>query len=372
MGPKVSKTYIENEIDNFILQQQRALVNVVTQSIINVSHRIVQEQSANIISNASASNILNGYSIVVKNNAKFSIVQQNYLKSNAEAILNLIQDNTLILKLSNNIKNDVMSSLSQNADVANKLKAAASIAKERSNSGEVNAAISAVGDVASGVIGAFEPTEDKNTIINNVSQHYAMFQESETNLSNLINNTINQNINQKTISNCLNNSILSNVINLKRIVIDGQNSSFQLTQKNMLDSFYRCVISSTIKSRDLQQLSNDIVNTSSQELGQAAVAANDLSATTSDIDKNISKSWLDSLTSQFGIIIITVVIAVIVLLVYKLSASSNKGQQLPYNQSYIEGKADAFRRDNAKLGSDMYKSSYNQAMLSKPPPYDAA
>ena len=107
MGNNVSSTYIENEISNFIMQQQRSLANVVTQSIINVSHKIIQEQTANIISSASASNILNGYQIIVKNGAKFSVVQQNYLKSNAEAILNLIQDNSLVLNLSNNIKNDI-------------------------------------------------------------------------------------------------------------------------------------------------------------------------------------------------------------------------------------------------------------------------
>ena len=45
MGNKVSSTNIENEIENFIMQQQRSLANVVTQSVINVSHKIIQEQN---------------------------------------------------------------------------------------------------------------------------------------------------------------------------------------------------------------------------------------------------------------------------------------------------------------------------------------
>lgn len=328
MGNKVSSTNIENEIENFIMQQQRSLANVVTQSVINVSHKIIQEQTASIISSASASNILNGYQIIVKNGAKFSVVQQNYLKSNAEAILNLIQDNSLVLNLSNNIKNDVMASLSQNADVSNKLTAAATMLKEQRNSGELNGAISAISDIATKTIGAFKATEDKNNIINKVVQSYIMKQDAETNLQSFINNTVNQTIKQQTISNCVNNSTLSNVINLKKIIVDGPTASFNLTQKNMLDAFYKCVISSTVKSSELQKLSNDIINAASLTAGQGLKARTDAQITVSSIDSKEATSWLDSLSGMIGIIIIIAVICVIYIIA-KLFFPAKNTQQYP-------------------------------------------
>uniref|UniRef100_A0A6C0HWK5 Uncharacterized protein n=1 Tax=viral metagenome TaxID=1070528 RepID=A0A6C0HWK5_9ZZZZ len=334
MGNKVSSTNIENEINNFIMQQQRSLANVVTQSVINVSHKIIQEQTASIISSASASNILNGYQIIVKNGAKFSIVQQNYLKSNAEAILNLIQDNSLVLNLSNNIKNDVMASLAQNADVSNKLTAAATMLKEQRNSGELNGAISAISDVASKTIGAFKATEDKNDIINKVVQSYIMKQDAETNLQSFINNTVNQTIKQQTISNCVNNSTLSNVINLKKIIVDGPTASFNLTQKNMLDAFYKCVISSTVKSSELQKLSNDIINTASLTTGQGIKARTDAQITVSSIDSKEAKSWLDSLSGMIGIIIIIAVICVIYIIAKLFMPAKNTQQYPPPYQQY--------------------------------------
>ncbi len=334
MGNKVSSTNIENEISNFISQQQRALANIVTQSIVSVSHKIIQEQTANVINNASASNILNGYQIIVKNGAKFSIYQQNYLKSNAEAILNLIQDNSLVLNLSNNIKNDVMASLAQNADISNKLSAAATLAKEQRNSGELNSAISAISDVASKAMSAFKATEDKNNIINKVVQQYIMKQDAETNLQNLINNSINQNIQQLTISNCINNSTLSNVINLKKIIVDGPTATFNLTQKNMLDAFYKCVISSTVKSADLLKLSNDIINTSSLTSAQGVKAVNEAKATISSINQNIATSWIDSLTGSIGIIIIVCIVCFIAYMSYVIFGSSEKKNSYESNDSY--------------------------------------
>jgi hypothetical protein len=350
MGNNVSSTNIENEISNFIMQQQRSLVNVVTQSVINVSHKIIQEQTASIISSASASNILNGYQIIVKNGAKFSVVQQNYLKSNAEAILNLIQDNSLVLNLSNNIKNDVMASLAQNADVSNKLTAAATLLKEQRNSGELNGAISAISDVASKTMNAFKSTEDRNNIINKVIQSYIMKQDAETNLQNLINNTINQNIKQQTISNCVNNSTLSNVINLKKIIVDGPTASFNLTQKNMLDAFYKCVISSTVKSSELQKLSNDLINTSSLTSGQGIKSINDAKITVSSIDSKTATSWLDNLNSMIGIIVIVVVICIIYIL-YKLFKPAKSDKNTDNNQEPKESHSDRIlRRQNQRVG----------------------
>ncbi len=327
MANKSSSTNIKNEVDNFIMQQQRALANIVTQSVVNISHKIIQEQSASIVNNASASNILNGYQIIVRNGAKFSINQQNTLKVNAQAILNLTQDNTLVLNLSNNIRQNVMSTLSQNADISNKLAAAATLLREQKTSGEINGVISAISDLGSEFLNSVNTTRDRNDITNHVVQKYLMKQESNTDLNNLVNNTINQTIQQKNISDCINNSTLSNIINLKRIVVDGPTATFTITQKNILDAFYKCVISSIVKTSDLQKISNDIINRSSQSAQEAVESSVEAEAADKSIFTRTITSWLDNLSSMIGVIVVIVIICVIYIIA-KLFWPSNSSNMI--------------------------------------------
>jgi hypothetical protein len=369
MGSSTSRTFIENEVETFIQQQQKAIANIVTQSIINVTHKIVQEQQATITSSVGASNIFNGYQIIVKNGGRLSVNQQNYLKSTVEAILNLTQDNTLILNLSNDIKNDIKATLSQNADVSNKVSAAASMMKEQKNSGEVNGVISAVSDIATGALGALTTQETTNELRNKIIQYYAMKQESTTNLNNLIENDIVQNINLTTINNCISKSSIGNMINAKKIYIDGPTSALIMTQKNMLDTFYKCVISSTVRSTDLQTLSNSVFNNTSQDLSQSLSVKNDLSATVSSIDKKTATSWLDSLTGLVPIILIAIAVCVIIFLAAKYGGSKNTGQQLPneslYQPSTMFSRAQAVGTNTAARLSKVVAPGYE-----RPPAYD--
>lgn len=365
MGNKSSSTNITNDVQNFLSQSQNELVNVVTQSIVNISNKIVQEQTAQVISNVSASNIFNGYQIIVRNGAKFSVIQQNYLKSTVEAIINITQDNKLALSLSNQIKNDILTSLSQNADVSNRLAAAATLLKEQQDSGEINGVVTAVKDIASTLIDSAKATEDENNIRNKLIQKIAMKQESSANLVNMINNTINQDINQSTVNNCLQNSSISNMLTLKKIVIDGKNSNFKITQSNILDSFYKCMISSTIKSVDLQNISNSILNTAKQTGDQGVTAKNDMSATKSSIDKTINSSWLDSLSGSIGIIVIVIIVLVAIFIFYKFISKSGGSVVVQSGSQSSFSDRLAYRRQNRLFRPAALQGPRNQ---SNPPP----
>ncbi len=374
-GQTSSRTSIKNEIDNFVSQQQRALANIVTQSIVNISHTIVQEQSASIRSDSSASNILNGYQIIVKNGAKISITQQNFLKSNAEAILNLIQDNSLILNLSNQIKNDITSTLKQNADIADKLTAAASLIKDQQISGEVNGVIIALEEIGSDLFKNAQSERERSDIKNKLVQKYITRQDAQTNLQSLISNTVSQTIKQQNLSDCVNKSTLSNIINLKRIVVDGPTATFTLSQENILDTFYKCVISSVAKSKDLLRLSNDIINTSTQSATSGLKLSNTEDASTSYIDTKKSTSWLDSLSSMIGIIIIVAVLMVFLIVMKFIKPSGNQQQSQPQAPDTMRSRAgEAWNRigaRNKKFADDFsgnhYKSPFTQEMNIKRP-----
>jgi hypothetical protein len=333
MANKSSSTYLENEVKNFLSQSQSQLANVVTQSIVNISNKIVQEQTANVINNVSAMNTLNATQIIVRNGAKFSVRQENNLKSTVQAVLNITQDNTLATNLSSQIKNDILASLSQNSDISDRLSAAATLLKEQDSSGEINGVINAISDAASNMIDSVKSTEDDNYIKNKVIQNIALRQDAKTNLTNLINNTVNRDIDQRTINNCLQNSSVSNVLNLTKIIVDGKNSSFAITQGNILQAVYKCMISSVIKSSDLQTIANNTLTSSKQDTIQGVKVENEASATASKVKSVKATSWLDSLSSGTGIIIIIViVVCIIIFFVLKGGNSDNGGSSGSYNE----------------------------------------
>jgi hypothetical protein len=313
MGQKTSSLDIQNEVSTFLQETQKQMVNLTTQSIVNISHKIVQEQISNVISNAAASNIFNGYRIIVKNGAKFSVSQQNNLKATVQAILNITQDNNLALDLTNQIKSNIKSSLAQNAQIADNVAAAAQLLKDQKSSGEINTAINAVSDVATKVFTSLKATEDKNKIRNKLIQEVALLNKSTANIDNYINTIINQNINQTTINNCINNSYSSNILNLRYIVVDGPNATFKVTQSNILDTFYKCMISSTLKTSQLQSLANNILNNTNLSSSQGASLSSNLSGTKKNVFSDISTSILDSTTGIIVVVIIVVFIIIIII-----------------------------------------------------------
>ena len=236
-----------------------------------------------------------------------TIEQQNNLKQTVQAILNLISSTELVSELSTLIKNDINSSLSQNADLSNKVAAAATLLKATQNSGEINAAIDGVKGVMKDVTEIGKTRNDTTIIKNNVLNSISLNSESRSDIEDYVDVIIKQQIEQITINDCVNNSNALNEITLRNVILKS-GSKFEIIQENILTALYKCVITSAIKSEDLQNISLDTLNTSITTQTQGATVSNDLSATSEKKDIQTNTSLLDSLGGIFVIIIIIAII----------------------------------------------------------------
>ncbi len=305
---------IDQEIQNFVNSTQQQVVNVITQSIINISHDIVQQQIATITNDTDTKNDLDASEIIVRNGASFSIEQQNNLKTIVQAILNLVQSSELITKLSTLIKNDISSTLSQNSDLANKIAATSALLKAQKNSGELNTAISGIKDVIGGMAELGSTRGDTTIISNKVLNSINLDSSSRADIEDYINNTINITIKQITMNTCIQSNNILNQIYLKQILVDGEGSSFEIIQQNILISFFKCVITSSIKNEDLQNISLDTLNTAALNASQGATVSNDLSATYKKSDISSNSSFLDSSSGTIFAVVLVVIIMFFILI----------------------------------------------------------
>jgi hypothetical protein len=303
----------EQTIANFINSTQRSMVNIITQSIINITHDIVQQQIATISSNADLKNNIDASRIIVRNGAVFSIEQQNNLKQTVQAILNLIQSSTLVAKLSSLIKNDINATLSQSADLANKVAATSALLKATKSSGEINNAINGVKDVLKSVADMGTVREDNTTLLNNIVNVINLDSSSRADIDDYVSTMINTTIEQTTINTCVQSSTALNEITLNKILVEGPETSFEIVQENILVALYKCVISSTLKSEDLQNLSTEILNRANLNQTQGANISSDLSAEKTKSDITDSTSLLDSIGGIIVVVIIIIIIGVTML-----------------------------------------------------------
>lgn len=306
---------IEQEINNFINTTQQQAINVATQSIINISHSIVQQQVAKITNNTDTKNDMDASEIVITNGASFSVEQQNNLKTVVQAILNLVQSSELISSLSTQIKNDILITLSQNAELSNKIAAASTLLKSQKNSGELNNAISGIKDIASKIADLGTSRADNTVITNSLLNNINLDSSARADINDYIDNTINISIKQLTINTCVQSNNILNQVYLKQIMVDGENSSFEIIQENILLAYFKCVITSVIKNENLQNISIDTLNNAALLASQGAKVSNDLKATKEVSNITSTTSFLDSFSGMgFAIVLVIIIVGFVFLM----------------------------------------------------------
>lgn len=281
---------IKNVCENLVSQTNESLSKIISESAVSVSNSIIQEQAATISSSSSGSNIFEGSNITVRKGGKFSISQQNQLKTTVQAILNITQSNELANSITSNIKNDVTAALSQNADLSSKVSAVAEIEKSRKNSGEINNLVNTLADTTKDILSPSSSDADiENTIVNKLNSKNV----SQTDIENYLSTTINTSITQSSLNNCVQNSSLSNVIKLNNVVVEDLGSTFEVAQENILDAFYSCVISSSASSKTIQDISSGMMTSAKTDMSQGAKIANDLAASAKNLDSIVATSYMD-------------------------------------------------------------------------------
>jgi hypothetical protein len=298
---------VRNTINNFVAQTEKQVVNLITQSVADIAHTIVQQQVSKLLNDIDSQNYIDLTDVIIVAGS-FTLEQQNNLKSTVTAIFNIVQSNEIVTQLTNQIKNNIQLSISQNADLANQIAATNSLLKSQKDSGEFNKLVSEAKNVLNSAVDSLSSNSSRTTIKNNLSTKIIFDSDTRANINDYISIKINQNISQLTLNNCVQSNNAFNQINLKKILVEDIESSFEIIQENILISFYRCIVSSLMKTQQLVDLSNDILTNAAIAASQGAKVTNEATAINDKKDITENTSFLDSLGSMIAIIIIIVII----------------------------------------------------------------
>jgi hypothetical protein len=314
MGADQSDTQvIKNSCYSIINQTNTQLVKVISKTSVNVSSTILQQQIATISSQTSGGNTFTGTRIILTDGASLTISQLNDIKVTTGAILNITQNTTLVDSVNDQISNDVMSAVSQDSDLQNKIKASAQLEKYQQSDGEFNAAFDDIAKTIQGVLNLGSNTTKTEDISDTIVSTINQTSSQTTDIRTYVKNKIMNNVKQNTITNCFQDNSAYNITELKDIYISGK-SNFDVIQRNFISNYFSCFITSTMTSEDLKNLAAGIINQSSVGAGQGASEKNDLEATLSNIAKTISKSLLDNV--QYIIIAIAICVTIGALLLF--------------------------------------------------------
>ncbi len=298
---------ITQNINNLVSSTNDQVVNLITQSIVDISHNIVQQQISTLINNVDSQNKIDLTDIVITDGS-FTLDQTNNLKTTVTAIMNIVQSNDLITTLTKNIKDNINMSLSQNADLANQIAATNELLKAQKNSGELNTIVNKAKDLGETYLNMANNVTDITKIRNQLSNQIIIDNYTKASINQYISEKINEDITQSTLNSCIQNNNALNQITLNKILIEDSGSSFEAIQGNILISFYKCIISSLMKTQVLIDLSNDILNEAVLSGSQGVDINNESTLNKSDKQNLSVTSFMDSLSSMIGIIIIIIII----------------------------------------------------------------
>ncbi len=298
---------IKQMVNNLLVKTEKQTINLITQSVVDITHNIVQQQLSRLTNNIDSQNRIDLTDVVILG-GKFSLEQQNNIKSTVSAIMNIVQSNDLITQLTNQIRDNLTMSLIQNTDLSNQIAATNEVLKAQKTSGEFNNLINSTSDMIKPLMGMFNNKTNRTKIINELSNKLILDNETRANINNYVSQKINQTINQSTLNNCVQTNNAFNEINLNKILVEDTESSFETIQENILISFYRCIVSSLMKTQLLIDLSNNIITDATMSGTQSAKVLNESKTGKKTEDLSTTTSFLDSLSSMIGIIVIIIII----------------------------------------------------------------
>jgi hypothetical protein len=302
MGNNVTKQVVVNAVTNIVNETNTQIVKIISQSTVNVTSHILQQQTALIQSDTSATNVINVIGINVINGT-INMNQVNNLKVTVGSILNIVQTSDIVSSISTQISNDVLSQVNQSAALSAQVNAASQITKSQQTDGEANNLIDKLSNLFNFSSNTSE-SEIENTIISQINET----SYSSTDIENYVTNAVKINVTQTTINTCLQSNSVINEFNSKQ-PINVYGGTLNVTQTNLINNYFSCFISSQLQSKDLQDLAAGILNQSTTSSGQGATASDTLISSLSQLTSTIEKSFLDNIQYIIIAIVICVLIA---------------------------------------------------------------
>jgi hypothetical protein len=267
----VIKKTIENTVENYIKQTNKNVFNILNKSTMDISSEIINTQKSELEQQIGSGNYIDIGNVTIRNGSSIVSNQTSELSTYSTALINVMNDNELSASMTQQIINDITQKITKNADLQNDLKAVNNIEKTKKTEGEFNKLIDAIA-------GDLKSTDDQTTIKNKIMNRLEQIDETEINLTDIVNNYVKTKIDNNSINNCLSKTSSYNNANLRNLVIEDA-SNIYLSQTTLENNFYSCYLTNIVNNTSMIDFIKETHTKTDQQSDQGASAKNTMDVT---------------------------------------------------------------------------------------------
>jgi hypothetical protein len=305
----ITTTEVNTGLNNLIQTTNESFLNIVNDQVTKLTTDLVNTTVNESQTSCNAANVQDIYNITVKNGATFDISQLVDFHCNVTAISNISQNDDIMTDLMTKVSQAAQQELANKSDLQNDVAAMTTLTKNTQSDGEINNAINQLSSTVQSAINSLSNTDKSSSTKINTTVDNTVIQTNKTsqNIKDIIESAFSTNVTNNSISKCLNNNKAFNSATVSNITLDGKGSTFNDIQKSILNSFYDCVLTSSMSVTDLQKLASNFNTSAASSSTNDTSIFNKVTASISQLFSNIAKSFADNIQ----IIIIVVVIAAV-------------------------------------------------------------
>jgi hypothetical protein len=251
----VTKTDIENSINQKVKNLNTQISDVMNQSITNVSTEMITKNANTIRQSTSGNNqfTMDG-DIVIGGKGKVAINQKVDVQSTNLAVINLVQNSKMLSEMASQTSSDIMNKIGNDNAMKAALAASTAISNKKSEEGGVAAMADSVMKAMPGASSnSSDYTETKIANKLNIDMTNTNFNENK--IRAIVENNLSTSVKNINAQECKIDTNVENVMRLKGIKVsdDGQ---LQLNQIANVKAFNECVIKTFNTSEMANQISN--------------------------------------------------------------------------------------------------------------------
>ena len=251
----VTKTSIENDINQKVKNLNTQISDVMNQSVTNVSTEMITKNASTIRQSTSGNNqfTMDG-DIVIGGKGKVAINQKVDVQSTNLAVINLVQSSKMLSEMASQTSSDIMNKIGNDNAMKAALAASTAISNKKSEEGGVAAMADSVMKAMPGASSnSSDYTETKIANKLNIDMTNTNFNENK--IRAIVENNLSTSVKNINAQECKMDTHAENVMRLKGIKVsdDGQ---LQLNQIANVKAFNECVIKTFNTAEMANQISN--------------------------------------------------------------------------------------------------------------------
>lgn len=237
----VARRQVVNEINLKISNINESITNIVNQTTTNITTELINTQKASVNTSLVCQNAIRvGGSIIASNNSNVSIEQTCDMKVENQAIINIVQSPTNMTGLANALANSVNQQIATDQAKQTAVNTLAKISKQTQDAGGPDQLIDKI--MRDTVIPMMNAGNGQEDIRNSINLNIENTNIDTTNITNIINTSINTKITNAASASCGLDVGGANELEVDDDIAALNNGNINLKQAVSITAFNKCFI----------------------------------------------------------------------------------------------------------------------------------